>query len=190
MKNRILIFVATLMLGLVCAAQEREVTKFLGIPVDGTKSEMIQKLKAKGFTPVGHHDALEGEFNGKDVHVFIGTNNRKVYRIMVAEANTVGEADIKIHFNNLVTQFENNPKYESYCDESQRISGEEDISYEMSVNNKRYEAMFYQKSSDALKGTDVDSNRVVWFMIVENYGKYYIAMFYDNKYNQANGEDL
>ena len=27
---------------------QKEVTKFLGIPVDGFKSEMIQKLKAKG----------------------------------------------------------------------------------------------------------------------------------------------
>ena len=26
---------------------QKEVTKFLGIPVDGYKSEMIQKLKAK-----------------------------------------------------------------------------------------------------------------------------------------------
>lgn len=28
---------------------QKDVTKFLGIPVDGTKSAMIQKLKAKGF---------------------------------------------------------------------------------------------------------------------------------------------
>ena len=30
----------------------------------------------------------------------------------------------------------------------------------------------------------------VWFMISENYGQYYITMFYDNEYNRANGEDL
>ena len=31
----------------------------------------------------------------------------------------------------------------------------------------------------------------VWFMINErSYGKYAIVMFYDNEYNQANGEDL
>ena len=32
--------------------------------------------------------------------------------------------------------------------------------------------------------------RNVWFTIEEIYGKYYIAMFYDNEYNKANGEDL
>ena len=33
-------------------------------------------------------------------------------------------------------------------------------------------------------------NKQVWFMICESYGEYYIAMYYDNVYNQANGEDL
>lgn len=32
--------------------------------------------------------------------------------------------------------------------------------------------------------------KVVWFMISEFKGEYYISMYYDNKYNQANGEDL
>lgn len=34
------------------------------------------------------------------------------------------------------------------------------------------------------------SKKQVWFMINENYGKYYITMFYDNEYNKANGDDL
>ena len=29
---------------------QKEVTKFMGIPVDGSPTEMIKKLKAKGFT--------------------------------------------------------------------------------------------------------------------------------------------
>ena len=35
------------------------------------------------------------------------------------------------------------------------------------------------------------SNKIVWFTIVEEfYGSYKIIMYYDNGYNQANGEDL
>ena len=34
------------------------------------------------------------------------------------------------------------------------------------------------------------ASRQVWFMIGEQYGKYYIQMYYDNCYNNANGEDL
>ncbi|MCM1318231.1 MAG: hypothetical protein NC241_08685 [Bacteroides sp.] len=233
MKNRILIFVATLMLGLVCAAQEREVTKFLGIPVDGTKSEMIQKLKAKGFTPTeSDKDVLEGEFNGHDVRIYTVTNNRKVYRIRLADENKINETSIKIRFNNLVSQFEKNRKYRSYG--SQRIADDEDISYEMSVHKKRYEAVFYQNAfdiapedttaifekiyslqSERFSPAEIAnptpeikeelskierrfwddyfsvSERCVWFMIVEErYGKYYISMYYDNRYNEANGEDL
>lgn len=137
-------------IALVCAAtlqaqeEEKDVTKFLGIPVDGYKPAMIEKLKAKGFRSIPNTDMLEGEFNGTDVYVYVGTNNNKVYRIMVADKNNRGETDIKIRFNKLCRQFENNPRYRSFS-EDQTIPEDEDISYEMSVHDKRYEASFYQK---------------------------------------------
>lgn len=31
-------------------------------------------------------------------------------------------------------------------------------------------------------------DKPVWFIINENYGKYYITMYYDNEHNKANGE--
>ena len=84
-----------------CVFAQGDVTKFLGIPVDGYKSEMIQKLKAKGYQYSAAQECFTGEFNGRDVNIFIGTNNNKVYRIMVADANYVSEGDIKIRFNTL-----------------------------------------------------------------------------------------
>ena len=123
---------------------QNDVTTFLGIPVDGFKSEMRQKLIAKGFTPkkVGTNEYLEGEFNGTDVHIYIVTNNNKVYRIMVCDANTQDEANIKIRFNRLVNQFKNNKKYTSL--DQYTISDTEDISYEMNVHKKNFDALFYQ----------------------------------------------
>ena len=123
---------------------QNDVTTFLGIPVDGFKSEMRQKLIAKGFTPkkVGTNEYLEGEFNGTDVHIYIATNNNKVYRIMVCDANTQDEANIKIRFNRLVNQFKNNKKYTSL--DQYTISDTEDISYEMNVHKKNFDALFYQ----------------------------------------------
>ena len=82
------------------SAQEKDVTKFLGIPVDGFKSEMIQKLKEKGFVLSTYEDALEGEFNGVSVSLSVVTNNNKVYRVVVIDNNNSSEADIKIRFNN------------------------------------------------------------------------------------------
>ena len=222
--NFFLVFFVTLTSSLNLYAQE-DVTTFLGIQINGSKSEMINKLKEKGFKINQYgQDILTGEFNGTNVNLHIGTNNNKVYRIMVADANTLNESDIKVRFNNLCQQFQNNSKYTFAISNSAfKISESEDISYEMSVKNKRYEAIFYQTSE--LKPEEIQSyllskyskeklsnqteefknelmseinsylvqkqlNKVVWFMITENSGRYYITMFYDNEYNRAKGEDL
>ena len=128
----------------ISMSAQNDVTTFLGIPVDGFKSEMKQKLVSKGFVPkkVGTNEFLEGEFNGTVVHVYIATNNNKVYRIMLCDANTQNEANIKIRFNKLVSQFENNKRYTSL--DKYTLSDEENISYEMTVNKKNYDALFYQ----------------------------------------------
>lgn len=212
-----------------CVFAQGDVTKFLGIPVDGYKSEMIQKLKAKGYQYNAAQECLTGEFNGRDVNIFIGTNNNKVYRIMVADANYVSEGDIIIRFNTLCQQFEKNERYIKPSFDDYTISSSEDISYEMTVHNKRYQASYYQvnqkldsatlaakmeqymrtkygtdeeiaKMSDddrvsmladmMVFGIELYSDNSVWFMISEHYGRYGILLFYDNKKNQANGNDL
>lgn len=168
---------------------QKSVTQFLGIPVDGTKSEMIRKLKAKGFESSRYDkEVLEGEFNGQDVMVYVVTNNNKVYRIMVADANLTDEAQIKIRFNNLCDQFKNNRKY--FCSGDYKIPEDEDISYEMAVKAKEYQALFLQMHPNDTFGSNDMLNRQVWFTINEVYGQYGIAMFYDNVYNQADGSDL
>lgn len=176
---------------------QNEVTKFLGIPVDGTKTAMIQKLKAKGFTYDSASDCLNGEFNGTNVILKVVTNNNKVYRIVLVDLFGSDEANIKVRYNTLYSQFKNNKKYIAYPDnEKEFLSDEDNISYEMLVNKKRYDATFYQlpetkspeMSADDM--TEISVMKQVWFMIRENVGQYYIVMFYDNNYNQANGDDL
>ena len=142
--KRLLFIVLAMIATITSFAQQKDVTSFLGIPVDGTVLSMKQKLVSKGFVPkkFGDEEYLEGEFNGCNVNVYIRTNNNKVYRIMLADNFTVDEAQIKIRFNNLVSQFENNKRYFSL--DKYTLSDEEDISYEMTVHNKNYEAAFYQ----------------------------------------------
>lgn len=218
MKN---LFLMTMSLLFSMAAHaQQDVTRFLGIPVDGSKSEMIHKLEEKGFRYDPAENFLTGEFNGVEVHVYVVTTKNKVSRIMVADVNTVDERAIRIRFNRLCEQFANNPKYGSF--EDYTIPEGEDISYEINVHKKRYEAIFYQFPSDAIvfgeklaptllsKYTKEQlenpteeiqseiaeylmedcSKRPVWFMISELYGEFYIIMYYDNEYNRANGEDL
>ncbi len=241
--KKILILVMTVILSAGAFAQ-REVTKFLGIPVDGTKQSMIQKLKAKGFTYDQQTDYLYGEFNGEEVSISVQTQGNKVWRIAITDEIGRSENQIRIRFNNLVNQFENNNKYMPYKD-SQTLSDNEDISLEISANDKQYAAIFYQYSKDApefsdtleyreryakeLKQieeylsqfteeqlenpteemeenskkildwsvqskiemiTDLLYRKVVWFTIGEEYGEYYITMFYENGYNEADGSDL
>lgn len=222
-------------IALLCTAtmqaqeEEKDVTKFLGIPVDGYKPAMIEKLKAKGFTPaIAGKDVLEGEFNGTDVLLLINTNNYKVCGITLIDKYILDESAIKIRFNRLCEQFENNPKYipNTEPDKEQTIPDDEHLSYEMAVNNKGY-AAFYSQVPDSvtkeqalgyLTGPIEDmtgpigelspekvvehysnlqkcamafENKTVGFMIhEESAGKYRICMFYENRYNDANGEDL
>ncbi len=105
--------------------QKKDVTKFLGIPVDGTKAEMIQKLKEKGFSEDPQlEDTLLGEFNGSNVRVTVQTNKNKVCRINVWNFGGLSETTAKIRFNHLCLQFENNPKYISASDTAQTIPEE------------------------------------------------------------------
>ena len=129
------------LLAVVMFAQ-KDVTTFLGIPVDGTKSEMMKNLISKGFEVVPEEEFLKGEFNGTDVQVYIGTNNNKVYRIMLCDADYRSEANIKVRFNTLIEQFKSNKRYLSLDDYT--ISDDVDISYEMNINNKEFGAIFYQ----------------------------------------------
>lgn len=185
-----LLSILTMLVLSISMYAQREVTKFLGIPVDGTKSEMIRKLKAKGFEEIpGSDGTLTGEFNGREVYIYVQTNNNKVWRIAVVYVNSVDESQIKIRFNNLCWQFLDNPKYIPAYDTDFTLSDDYDIGYEISTHHKQIEASFRQKISDVVDD-DIDY-RAVWFTIIEyKYGKYRIALYYENIYNAANGEDL
>ncbi len=138
---------------LVCLSlksfSQNDITQFLDIPVDGFKSDMVQKLKSKGYAIIPNSDGvLEGEFNGTNVKLLIKTNNNKVWRVAVIEDYT-DEINIKIKFNNLIRQFADNQRYYKLADTTITkfiIPKDEDLSYQISVNKKRYEVLFYQKT--------------------------------------------
>lgn len=126
---------------------QKDITNFMGIPVDGFKKDMIQKLKAKGFEYDNEIDLLTGEFNGEKVNIFIATQSNKVWRIVVADAIERNEHDIKIRFNNLYDQFNDNPKYVPKLEDNDYISEDINLAYEMKVRNKRFEAGFMQMTN-------------------------------------------
>lgn len=141
--KKLLLFVAVWMVSSVATFAQSDVTTFLGIPVDGYKSDMIQALKSKGFVSSSYDkNILQGEFNGTNVSIHVATNNNKVYRLMLCDENTTDELAIKLRFNKLCNQFVANGRYVTFGE--YKIPEDEDISYQMSVHKKRYEAIFYQ----------------------------------------------
>lgn len=278
-------FAAVLLFSAVLYAQ-KDVTEFLGIPVDGTKQQMIENLKAKGFVYDSQKDVLSGEFNGEDVSISIQTQGNKVWRLAVIDKIPRDEIQIKIRFNKLVSQFENNESYLEYIAPSfvlafkegmiqrgflseeeapeifddflydQTISDDENIGNGIMLEKKQYEAVFHQlsksidkdlkditdkfyeglkelqnsdeykelaelksqyteeeypeemikrinKIDDLAKSKFIEyikemeravvvpsSMKQVWITIFGRGGQYGIMMFYENKYNEADGSDL
>ena len=163
MKKLITLSVLMLMVAMLNA--QVEVTKFLGIPVDGTKYEMISKLKAKGYTWNSTLECLEGEFNGREVQIYVVTNNNKVYRILVVDKNYLNETDIRIRFNTLLSQFKKNERYMSELGVlNEPIEDDEDISYNISVKNKRYQASFIQFDKKILADTILYRNKIEQYL--------------------------
>lgn len=148
MKKLITTTLLVLFFGYVYA--QKDITTFLGIPVDGTKAVMITKLKAKGFTYDKDIDALKGIFNGHESYVTIRTNrDNKVYIIIVMDAYPSSEVVVKNRYNNLIRQFsEKKDKYVADGSLYQTIPDDEDIAYEMNVRDKKYKTDFYQAPSD------------------------------------------
>ena len=217
--KRYIAFVLLLFMAVSMNAQIYNTPKFLGIPIDGSKSEMISKLKQKGYTlckepELAQYETLEGEFNGRLVHITVVTNNNIVYRIVVQDVQTMNESDIKIRYNTLVNQFQNNKKYFSDISSGQFLDDDIDISYEMSVKNERIQACFTQRLTEdeiksllisqpeinnydkdfqdiVFKQAAIESNQV-WFMIckLDYLDEFWIALYYDNLNNAPNGDDL
>ena len=111
----------------------RDVTTFLGIPVDGRKDDVILELIMKGFAPKSTGDGMEflqGQFNGQEVMILVVAYQKKVFRVYLQEKNTQSAGDIKMHYNNLVRQFENDQNYIK-PDKDQTIPEDVNISDEM-----------------------------------------------------------
>lgn len=109
--KRVVVFLVLFVTSVVMFGQ-RGVTKFMGIPVDGTKSEMLEKLKAKGFVSFTKvKDILQGELDGRKVNVYLETYHDKVWQVVVADVYTLDGEGIKERFNGLCEQFSKDLDY-------------------------------------------------------------------------------
>ena len=157
MKKLLSFIIGILIMCSTVFGQSESTLKFLGIPVDGSKSEMVEALKAKGFEYDSESGFLIGDFNGKKSQIAIAEKPGKVYRVVIFNADTYDEGQIKVMFNNLIYQFENNDKY-FYIFPNNIIPEDEDIHYEILVNKKQYIAEFMY---NPLYGNDELRDRLI-----------------------------
>lgn len=174
---------------------------FMGIPIDGPKSVMIEKLEKKGFTTVYEYQQIEllenqlkslkqeqkiryndevywmeGYFNGKKCKVGLYPYKGKMYRVVIAvDHGYMYKTDAFLEFNSLAEKL--NKKYHS------------DKNY--------YQPLEY---SDEI---ELDDRRINFFIDEENQGgvglmmtypssnmEYHIILEYINVANSPDDEDL
>lgn len=200
---------ALLMLMTFSLSAQNNVMKFMGIPIDGSKSEMIDKLQQKGFAPeqieldlekaqddyisvggeisegrVRERDGeyfMHGYFDGKRSKVIISSYNNKVYQIMVVIEDPYNELNGKIQFNLYVEQL--NKKYTNPIDYDYSIDLERDLSAPYDNNIRAFFTAAYDNN-------DKPHGMVSLEMSHPKYKEFYIAFRYYNADNMPNGDDL
>ena len=116
---RKLVFTLLMFLTLSMSAQKNEVIRFMGIPIDGPKSEMLLELKEKGFEPINdgltNDDAsiMKGYFNGEKCTLSVNSYHNNVYNIIVVFDQEDTEINAKLrllYYNELLgTKYVSNP---------------------------------------------------------------------------------
>lgn len=166
---------------------------FLGIPVDGTKSAMIDSLKNKGFAYAKtdmEYEFLSGVLNGKDVTLTIHTTMGKVDEVNVFYTNPLSSSRIRIEYNNLLLQLKNNGKYvelEAY----EPISSASELRQRIETDPNAYYTAFWVRPQlsveDYESGVPVSAlTGQVWFDIRKfATDRYYISLNYVNLANKS-----
>ena len=204
---RKLVFTLLMLLTLSLNAQEKEVIKFMGIPVDGTKSEMIAKLEEKGFSPdvkiiefenmekeierggkeviggkIRERDDLEyfmnGHFDGKQCTLVIMSYKTKVYKVCVLfESSYMDKINAFTTFNYYAEKLQN-----KYFDDSNfyRLL---DYSGELKPNADFMNA-FFVRQNEVIGMITLHITYPITNM------EYHIILEYLNSNNMPNGEDL
>ena len=116
--------------------------KFVGVPIGGTKEQMCNALKAKGFEEKSYEEFMTGMFNGENVKVFISTNHGIVDRIKVLYPSCSEANDTRIKYNTLLSRFNRNAKY--VCvNPRPEVLPDEGIYMNLHKNNKYYDAFYF-----------------------------------------------
>lgn len=201
---RKLVLALLMLLTLSLSAQEKDVIKFMGIPVDGTKSQMISKLEEKGFVTVEGirriEDAekelerlggevtggkmrendqdyfMDGYFDGKRCTIVLFSYKSIVYKISVfLEDSYKKKFDAFFRFNDYAEKLQ-----KKYYDENNYYKP---LDYSDELN---LDADYFNMFIDKQKKGGV----ILHITYPQTNMEYHIFIEYLNIANMPNGEDL
>jgi len=100
--------------------------------------------------------------------------------------------EISAHAKRYQALFKQKPDMSNPLDISKIIAEKAMQKYSLEqLNNPTDEINQYLMDLTIETVDDICNHKLVWFMIIQDrYDEYRIAMFYDNEYNHADGEDL
>lgn len=181
--KRLLSISVALMLAISLQAQSN-VTSFMGVPVNGSKTKVIQQLKSKGLVAgVGDIDMM-GVVDGRICLVNILTHKSKAYRIMVIEKDATTDVNAIIkRYNNLIETYRNDSTMTEY-EYNRAVTSRDMPFYEDYIHSGVYYAEFFQKS-----GEPELYDRRVSFEISDEFGGFRIVTCYDNIHNMPEGDN-
>lgn len=182
------LFILIMCIAALTACKQNTI-KFLDIPVDGTKQEMMDQLQAKGFKYDSVNDCLMGEFNGMESGILLTTFNNKVWRVIVMNKTPLNSFNADVRFNNFVDQFTNNEKYIRLSDE------EISENYTLSFWNDCQDVLYFNKCAvfafkNGITKEGINEGVAIYSFHNNVVGGYGIMILYNNHNNVANGEDL
>ena len=120
---------------------------FMGVPIDGSKYQMITALEGKGFERDIAGDQMTGMFNGEKVKLNISTNHGMVDRILVEYPYCSEANDTRVKYNTLLSRFNRNDKY--VCINPRKdIPANENIALCIIENSKKYDAIYFSLKSE------------------------------------------
>ena len=178
-----------LLMFLALTSYAQDVIDFMGIPIDGSVSEMMAKLKEKGFRKMERNGIWEGFLDGVPVQLTVRLSKDKVYEIDIRYDVEDDNAQIVQCINGLVSKFKDNPKYKEV--QSDMITEDDLAESKLKKEYLGYYAYFTQIGTNGYVA--VGLNRLN-YMLGENNGnppekdyQLWVQVKYVNAANAPNG---
>ena len=173
--KRILNIIMMTMLALTTQAQQ-SITEFMGIPVDGSKTSLIKKLKNKGVVN------MQCIMDNIDYNIKIYDHKGKVYRISLIEKKGTDDPCVAVKkYNDLVTRYKNDTRDYTEYESNDLIREANSQRYKRFISEGFYYAEFFQVCVPQLY------SRRVSIKISDEDGDYRLVNSYYNIYNMPEG---